>query len=330
MEWFLFEIEVFGATSARFVTRIGLGQFLKIIRTTTHTMLLNFKSNDGVPMGLCYSVLQKSFRSGDLKATSYWSCQIGGLYPNALRKRLTQNSLEDTCGLNFALSCLQNTKKTKPSFEELKPYVFALTNMKKTHTAAWLNRVAADHLFRGQAGDPNGDEVDQAAYALKLHAAANEGALRSLYGEKLMGLYKYTNRDPLTFMCSILISGRPELATAQGFALGPLPPPSMQQVLDHYYDKHTKLGKKLGRGYQHFFSNLILHSPVYVDSVYPYKEQAIRLYLNFKAKGNGQLRVRHVLDLIKENKTSVSKTIPAEVIHPKDTDVLKFDGTRSV
>ncbi|GMH85192.1 hypothetical protein TrST_g10912 [Triparma strigata] len=281
-------------------------------------------------MAICYSALQKSFRSGDLNKTSFWSHQIGDLYPNALRKRLCQNSLEDACGLNFALSCLKNTKAPKkPSFEELNPYVTALTGMKKTHSAAWLNRVAADHLFRGLSGDPKGDEVEQAAYALKLHSEGSESELLSLYGEELMGLYKYTNKDPLTFMCKILISGRPELAAIQGFALGPLPPPSPQQVLDHYNDKHTKLGKKLGRGYQHFLENLILHNPVYVGSAEPYKQQAEHLYLNFKdSKGKGELRVKHVLDLIKENKTSASKTVPAavpEVIF-KDTDVLKIDS----
>jgi len=278
-------------------------------------------------MGLVYSALQKSFRAGDVKATSYWSEQLGVPYPNALRKRITQNSLEDACGLRLALTCLKSTNKSKPSFEELKPYVFALTNVKKTHSAAWLNRVAADHLFKGHPGNPKGSEVDQAAYTLKLHSNANESELRSLYGEELMRLYLYINRDPLVFMCSILISGRPELAANQSFALGSLPPPVPQQVLDHYHDKHTKLGKKMGRGYSHFLQNLILHNPVYTDSVEPYKEQAEYLYLNFKDSNGKECRVRHVLDLMKEKKTLVLQDSDSDVTHPKDTDVLHVNET---
>ncbi|GMI05834.1 hypothetical protein TrLO_g363 [Triparma laevis f. longispina] len=290
-------------------------------------------------MALCYSALQKSLRVCDLKATNYWSHQIGDLYPNALRKRLCQNSLEDACGLKFSLDLLKKTKKTKPTFEELKPYVYSLTNAPKTHISAWLNRVAADHLYNNLPTSPSGSEIERAAHSLNLHSEGKDKELTFLWGDDIMRLYKYTNCDPLVFMSSILISEkRPELKSIQNLQFGTLQEPEKCEVLDYYNDKHTKIGKKMGRGYDHFLSNIVLSNPVYRSNAEPYRTKAEELYREFRIDGKGELRVKHVLEVIRNRKvmgsesttttTTTSKNVSKNVSEVKlDVNVFKVNDS---
>ena len=65
-------------------------------------MFLNRETSHGHKMGVAYSGLQKSLRCGDVECSLYWAGQIGDSFPNALRKRLCQNSLEDAASWEYA------------------------------------------------------------------------------------------------------------------------------------------------------------------------------------------------------------------------------------
>jgi hypothetical protein len=80
---------------------------------------------------------------------------------------------------------------------------------------------------------------------------------------------------------------------------------------NEWYDKHTKEGKEMGRGYAHFFEIMELHPRVYERGIDengsvipnacvrggndPYESEAKDLYLDFLLDGC-EARVRHILD----------------------------------
>ena len=83
--------------------------------------------------------------------TIYFAGLIGSVAPNALRIRIMQNALEDTCAFDFAMHVMHNTRPNRrTSLMELLPYLVAYGNMKKTHIGPWLARVAAQRLLDGK------------------------------------------------------------------------------------------------------------------------------------------------------------------------------------
>jgi replication-associated recombination protein RarA len=77
-------------------------------------MFLRLHTSDDHTMQEAYSGLQKSLRANCQSSAVYWAGQVarpGGKckgYPNALRKRLCQNALEDACNWFIFLLCVES------------------------------------------------------------------------------------------------------------------------------------------------------------------------------------------------------------------------------
>lgn len=294
-------------------------------------MFLNFKTSDGHKMATAYSGLQKSLRIGHETKALYWAGQIGKSmkgakgYPNALKKRLCQNALEDAASWTYASRLLEEVPNGgKLEFEDLIPWVHGLVRLSKTHSTAWLNRVAAQEVHneekkkKGQGLariDLNAlDEVEFAVECLKAHRDGKIEVLKHSCqsdGALAVKLYKYVNSDPLVFHAWQMHCRRPELrdreidltCLSDGVVSEAVMTP--QDLPQEWFDKHTKEGKQMDRGYEHFFRIMELHPRVYnriaSDNACvrggndPYESDAKDLYLDFKLHGH-EARVRHLLD----------------------------------
>ena len=291
-------------------------------------MFLNFKTSHGHVIADAYSGLQKSIRSGNTEFSLYWASQIGNSingckgYPNALKKRLCQISLEDAASWTFASRLfkeLPNGQKLK--FEELIPWVIELSNLSKTHTTAWLNRIAAQEIYDNQLEDTGilfnintSNETQFAVYSLIAHCSQNMASLKSACekdGDLAVKLYKYINSDPLVFHAWQMEKRRVELSSRiividknasvdENIFLFP------RELPDEWYDKHTKRGKFLNRGYKHFFEIMKLNPAVYEENCDPYESEAKVLYLTFKINGE-EARVRHLVPVKKVKKAKKVK-----------------------
>lgn len=290
-------------------------------------MFLRKRTSDDHLMGEVYSSLQKTIRRGDIPAALYWSSQIGQPYPNALRKRLCQNALEDASSLTFALHVLNHTPK-QPTFGDLVPYVISLCEFPKTHSSAWLNRCAAQDAFEGRVGvpydaAPDFETMDEKTYASQtLRYIKQNGTPPPGCPSEVAKLFKYVNDDPLAVHCWQLERRRPELASrpvtvdpahtedryAALFA-------SRLEVPDFALDKHTTRGKKLGRGYAHFFENMLLSPRVYETGDEPYEKAAKGLYLT-KLLAGKEARVRHLM-----------KQAPMGEVLRRDADIFVIPET---
>lgn len=275
-------------------------------------------------MADAYCGLQKSIRSGQLHTAIYWAGQIGnnlnGLkgYPNALKKRLCQISLEDGASWEYASRLFTETKSNNhANFMELLPWVVALVQLPKTHSTAWLQRVAAQYVYEGGKVVTNQNdfsitttnEIEFAASCLVAYHDENQDFLRNACGDdsvKALAIYKYINNDPLVYHAWQMHQRRPEIRNRE-INIVPLSdidlsPGTLESILstrlelpDMWYDKHTKKGKKMGRGYEHFFEIMVFHPRLYPlpegvvpsarDGSEPYEVIAKKLYLDFRIDG---------------------------------------------
>ena len=297
-------------------------------------MFLNYKTSDGHKMATAYCGLQKSLRIGNENSALYWAGQIGKSrnhakgYPNALKKRLCQNALEDAGSWMYASRLLEEVPNGKNlEFEQLVPWVRALVKLTKTHSTAWLNRVAAQRVYEGYSvkGEVLNvnimSEVDFAVGCLVAHRDGDIATLRSACGHEgdvAVKLYKFTNNDPLVFHAWQMHQRRSELSCREIRIVFDHNEADLSDVLDtrqelplEWYDKHTKEGKEMGRGYAHFFEIMELNPRVYdrdLDNCGniqpnacvrggndPYESEAKDLYLDFLLDGN-EARVRHILN----------------------------------
>uniref|UniRef100_A0A0G4HEH3 Uncharacterized protein n=1 Tax=Chromera velia CCMP2878 TaxID=1169474 RepID=A0A0G4HEH3_9ALVE len=328
---------------------------------------LRQRSSHGHTFADCYSCLQKSFRRGDENGAVYWAGQLGRGgpmlasaavssssqklpsnvkgYPNALRKRLVQNALEDAASLSFASALLSRTPAgaDKVTFDHLLPWVIVLCRMKKTHCAAWLNRVAVQKLYEGgldenqRRGLPTVESMDEVTFAARCLLAHRDGktdVIEKACGAEALKVYRYANDEVLALHCWQMEKRRPELS-GRVWSLPTVATGNFQDVLetrrevpDEFKDKHTAEGKRMGRGYAHFFETMVLHPRVYTQTenaqlsatsasllsgreqgeegevvrpsarggVEPYEREAKALYLDFRLGGK-EARVRHVLEL---------------------------------
>ena len=331
-------------------------------------MFLNYKTSDGHRMQTAYCGLQKSLRNGSEDKALYWAGQIGKSmrgakgYPNALKKRLCQNALEDAASWTFASRLLEELPSgPKLEFEQLIPWVIGLAQLSKTHSTAWLNRVAAQRVYDGFISSDQDinvhsmNEVEFAAACLQAHSVGNIDALRSAClgdGDVAIKLYKFVNADPLVLHAWQMHQRRPELRD-RVISVSLTPPNNVlstavfetrQELPLEWFDKHTKEGKKMGRGYAHFFAIMELHPRAYdreegVDGVTanacvrggadPYESEAKDLYLDFKLDGC-EARVRHLLDpsLLKRssNKKAKKRTSREGEDGDDDDEDTKADG----
>lgn len=211
----------------------------------------------------------------------------------------------------------------KASLEELLPWVVALANLPKTHSAAWLQRVASQAVYEGNISGEQFSlsamtEINFSAAVLIAHRDGDVDSLQGacgVDGDTAMSIYNYTNRDPLVFHAWQLQQRREELKTCE-VNLPVLDMAAFESILSsprelpkQWYDKHTREGKKMGRGYAHFFRILVLHPRLYPlpqdgidreergtevrmwtegsvrEGHEPYEAEAKALYLDFKIDG---------------------------------------------
>jgi hypothetical protein len=228
------------------------------------------------------------------------------------------------------------------TFEDLVPWVVTLARLKKTHVAAWLQRVAAQYVYEGtydiRSKKFTVTGLDEMEFSIACMVAHRDGKVKRACAacesdaDFVQKMYKYLNNDPLIFHVWQLHHRRPELRDrtinladahlCDTELTGILT--AMRDLPDEWYDKHTSQGKKLGRGYGHFFRVMVLWPRVYElegdaeetserGGVEPYEQLAKRLYLDFKIDGQ-EARARHMLQLsLKRNASCApeSQMLPA-------------------
>jgi hypothetical protein len=324
-------------------------------------MFLNYKTSDGHKMATAYCGLQKSLRTGSEDRALYWAGQIGKSmkgakgYPNALKKRLCQNALEDAASWTFASRLLVEVPTgPKLEFEQLIPWVRGLASLSKTHSTAWLNRVAAQRVYEGTTimnrniNVEDMSEVEFASACLQEHSLGDIETLRSAClgdGDLAIKLYKFVNSDPLVFHAWQMHQRRAELRERNiqlnndntDVDLSDIFTKPQELPLE-WFDKHTKERKKMGRGYAHFFEIMELHPSVYEREESengsnacvrggndPYESEAKDLYLDFKLNGS-EARVRHLLDpSLLLSKTGKKRDISSATTNSEDDVGLKED-----
>ena len=252
----------------------------------------------GHSMAVVYSCFQKYVRRGDFEGALYWGAQIAVAaegykgFPNALKKRLMQHALEDVGHLDYAL--LLNASKGVKSWDDLVPWIRLLCELPKTRAAAWLNRVAVQHV--GDADIPT-KLLRDAADALTLHAGGRRDVLEARFGTPALRLYRELNDEVLVFHCALLTAAGVVAPAALPTVL-PLPRAAVpaealataREVPDWAYDKHTAQGKRLGRGYAHFFETMVVAPRLFAEGADPFEVEARALYTD-----GAEQRVRHIL-----------------------------------
>lgn len=226
--------------------------------------------------------------------------------------------------------------RTPPTltFEDLVPWVVTLARLKKTHVAAWLQRVAAQYVYEGTYEIHSKEftviGLDEMEFSIACMIAHRDNKVKRACAacgsdaEFVHKMYKYLNNDPLIFHVWQLHHRRAELRDRIiNLADVHLCDDDLTNILTtkrevphEWYDKHTSEGKKLGRGYSHFFRIMILRPRVYElegnaeetserGGVEPYEQLAKQLYLDFKIDGQ-EARARHMLQLsLKRNASYV-------------------------
>lgn len=309
--------------------RVGL-TIIKLL-FSFHMAFLRLKTSHGHVMGDAYSAFQKYVRRGDFENALYWGAQIGRScdaykgYPNALKKRLLQHSLEDVGHIEYALRLL-NTKIN--DFPSLIPWIYLLCSLPKTRVAAWVNRVAVEYV-EDPTKVPNKIIAD-ITEVLVLHRDENVKQLELIYGKQLIKLYREINKDVLVFHTYILtknnIIQHPVLPTTLPI-VSVLPDiDTPRSIEDWVYDKHTIRGKLMGRGYEHFLATMVVNPRLF--DIDPYEVEAKTLYLNGKEQ-----RVRHILKKTinkskKELTVCVPTTLPSTTLVSTNTDfkILGLDS----
>lgn len=257
---------------------------------------LRITTPHGHIMAEVYSCFQKYVRRGDFQSALYWGAQIAvedqtiGYkgYPNALKKRLMQHALEDIGHIEFSLKLLQ-AKISK--WEDLIPWIHIACNLPKTRAAAWINRLAVECV--GNPEKAPTPVLKQCAQVLVLHRDERKEDLVTMFTKQEMRLYKEINDEVLVFHTRILIN-------AGLIKPVPLPMPTSlrisrewitipQEVPEWALDKHTSRGKRMGRGYEHFFETMELHPKLFPMGDL-FEAEAKALYLN-----GSEQRVRHIL-----------------------------------
>ena len=259
-----------------------------------------------------YSGLQKSLRRGLIPESLYFARELGTpKYLHLLKKRLILLVLEDVGSISLALQIF-DAPNTLLALEYLTVLVASLP---KSHITAWLNRYAVDRLasLRQVSTDTIGnlingkDELQAVIRGTFLRAKGQNHRifeeLEEVCGksgiastEKLGKMFKFANNCPLEWIAVILWHTRMEIRRIDdkiniSDVLGnALVPEKIDPLPDWVYDKHTRLGKKMKRGYLHFFeSSMIMSSRTY-PGVEPYESEAKKLYLEDKRKSEQILK----------------------------------------
>ena len=268
---------------------------------------LRMKTSHGHTMGDVYSCFQKYVRRGDYESALYWGAQIGRKegeykgYPNALKKRLMQHALEDAGNIEYAIQLLN---KKIADWEDLIGWIKVLCEMPKTRGASWFNRIAVEYI-----NDPVSAPTEilrKSATALQLHRDDNVKQLALLYSKNAMKLYKEINKEVLVFHVLHLkeagiIPVHPDCKVSAEEKIGE-DLDTVRGVPDWAYDKHTSIGKKMGRGYEHFFETMIVHPKLVKDRCDLFEEEAKKLYLN-----GAEQRVRHIMKASADKAGKVEK-----------------------
>jgi len=282
---------------------------------------LRMKTSNGHVIGEVYSAFQKSIRRGLLNEALYFGSQIASASKNALKKRIMLIILEDICDLELCLEVNEisldgdfNTVITKAC---LSP---------KTHISAWLNRVSVQHLIDDKSVcEDRMDALVSANHELKaavrgMYLLATKkpeqifDELEPLFTnvctlKSMKSLFKYCNNTPLLWLVLILQSTRPEFRSKTSVEeVGRVEIPSLLEIPDWAYDKHTSVGKKMKRGYQHFFEvSLVMLPRRYGTAEEPYEAEAKALYLS------NELKTSQVLSSFKRKSVCFCKANDSDV-----------------
>ena len=163
-------------------------------------------TNDGISIGLAYSLFQKCIRRSLLsEALHYGSLIYHDGTPNALRKRLVQCCLEDMCNWNLAIEIMNLSDKY------LIDYIEILCNNKKTHISAWCQRVALHYAINDTKFDQNNSEMIDMVKLTLLDKNEKYKEIRSFLGKYGSKLYSFMGKSRLVWTVKILCDNRSEL-----------------------------------------------------------------------------------------------------------------------
>lgn len=173
---------------------------------------------------------------------------------------------------------------------ELLPWLVCICKMYKNHISAWLNCVASYHI-----NDFNNfncmnykkcSELEFAVYAVAARNNKNTIWLKNACGidsKVAYNMYKFINESTLVYHVWQLNKRRSTLKNnalildkTQTFNVDVL----LQNKVEFpemWYDRHTLLGKKMGRGFAHFFSILELNPKMELENDYEEEGKAICL-----------------------------------------------------
>lgn len=291
---------------------------------------------NGYSMGEVYSALQKSMRKGDINSALYWGCVLGVEYPNALKKRLIQNSLEDVASWELASKIMSETgSDKKANLIELLPWLVCICKMGKNHISAWLNRVAASHIADFNNFDCNNyqdcEELEFSVYVLVARNNKNDLWLKNaceIDSKLAYKMYKFINEDSLVYHVWQLNKRRIELKENriiidknEKFDVDEILKNKMVYPED-WYDKHTSRGKKMGRGYEHFFSILELNPKMMLDNDYEEEAKLLCLNLEFGKELRSRNVVKEKIEVCIEKK--YNKYVDSELFDVVDEKTLGF------
>lgn len=292
---------------------------------------------NGHNMADVYSGLQKSLRRGLITETIYFAKEIGSEYPNALKKRLLQNLLEDTSNIELALK-IMNDKNLE--LNNLLKWSIIICNIPKSHISAWVNRVAIgkliDNNFVSYKSIKNLMEEKKELECIirgswlratnKDEEIFNELELDKNTHKQLWKLFKFINESPLVWISYILFNLRLELHTLNmeqnNIIIPDNIPEKIDPLPDWIYDKHTKRGKQLKRGYEHFFvSSLIMKTKIY-ENEEPYEIEAKQYYLADETKSAKVLDKLNIENVIIESEVTQGKN---QITKSKTTSNIVFE-----
>lgn len=284
-----------------------------------------------------YSGLQKSLRRGLVSEALYFAKEIGtDKYIHLLKKRLCMNILEDVGSISLSLQVFDSENK----LEILSNLVFLIANAPKTHISAWINRCAIQKLVTSRQVSSEkistlvneNREFDAVVRGMFFRAKGeNHKIFEELEGicevktEKILKFFKFVNNSPLVWIAIILQKTRKEISGViplgdQNAARNIVVPSRIDPLPDWVYDKHTRIGKRMGRGYSHFFeSSLIMNLQVF-NSPEPYENEAKKLYLGSPKKSEQILKALSVKSVKFVSGGNIEKEVLGKRLHREDCE----------
>lgn len=231
------------------------------------TFLIKKSASGKFTMDEMFSGLHKAIRRCLPEDAVFYANEIH--FPNARKLRLVKIAFEDMPHRKFILEAM---KIDVDDLLGIMSLTVSMANCSKSHITSWLNRVAADYLFKKNIPEnelefryfrnhwkemvEKKEVVKLAAYSLYYGSdAVDRIEFMNLIDPELIKAYRYTNFLALVPMLAVLY--RCGLVQEPGSSINKLSAlpevVTLTELPDWVYDKHTLKGRMLKRDLNHFF-----------------------------------------------------------------------------